>query len=94
MKFDKDGKLFVYVKRGYENVGVLCFKLVSPTSDNKQYVIGWSTVAEEDSISSIRRLVRGLQRTGLIRYLMSCILTQTTHKGVRHCSRLDVCCLS
>lgn len=48
MKFDKDGKLFVYVKRGYENVGVLCFKLVSPTSDNKQYVIGWSTVAEED----------------------------------------------
>ena len=47
MKFDKDGKLFVYVKRGYENMGVLCFKLVDPT-DNKQYVIGWSTVAEED----------------------------------------------
>lgn len=48
MKFDKDGKLFVYVKRGYENMGVLCFKLVDPASDSKQYVIGWSTVAEED----------------------------------------------
>ena len=48
MKFDKDGKLFVYVKRGYENIGVVCFKLVDATTDDKRYVIGWSTVAEED----------------------------------------------
>lgn len=46
MKFDESGKLFVYVKQGYNNVGVLCFKLVNP--DEKRYVIGWSTIASED----------------------------------------------
>ena len=38
MKFDESGKLFVYVKQGYNSVGVLCFKLVNP--DEKRYVIG------------------------------------------------------
>lgn len=46
MKFDESGKLFVYVKQGYNNVGVLCLKLVDPQSKN--YVIGWSTIASED----------------------------------------------
>ena len=46
MKFDESGKLFVYVKQGYTNVGVLCFKLVD--NHEKRYVIGWSTVAKED----------------------------------------------